>query len=950
MVTTGKIRLLDHQTSSEKTLDIIEPGEFWIDGFPGFIESGVVGRASDNLTALRFDEKLLQDVRSKNIEFDAAWKECVEQWSFFLTFRAAGIAASISRSQLREVARYIRRFHMEADSTQSLATHPGINVVEQGMLRVGHQGKVQEFCAGDYFVAGTVGPLHGIEGTVDVVEPVSLVSLPAAQLELLQTRTPEIYRHLCHDLRSKPASGSNHFGGGKHVESASRPAVDESLLVQFRDLLQNYPVVTSKDAGSSAMACLSMVALYLNKSIDLQEASAPGEQAAALDEVAHLVETAEEQGFMVRAIQASFDGLRNARLPLICLYGDQEFVVLYEIAAKDALIANPEVGLVRIARDEFDIHYRELAIELVPVVSLQMPPNSKNPLTLILPLLKPWGKELRDIVLASLICQAIATMAPFFTQTIVDHVIVHEDISMLNMLLIGMLLVTVFQMAVNFGRGVLISALSSKIDHALFGQFFRHLFSLPIAYFEQKSIADLFARFNENSKITAFLSSSAITTLLDGPGSLFYICILFVNYNVSFGFATLAYLAILIIATRLYTPLLRGYTQQLFNKEILVDSAVIESVKGVERIKASAAEPRFHARWESHFLEYMAISFRHEFAMSGYSTVTQLAHLVGRILILFMGAHLVIQKQFTVGQYMAATMMASMVVGPAMRLFQQWSSVQSISIAAGRLNDVFKEKPEELSGKTRLRSIQGRIEFRNVSFRYPNASRYALRNISFTLMPGQMVAIVGRSGCGKSTLSKLMQGLHTPSAGTILVDGVDLSRLNLRDYRRRIGSVSQTDFFFADLVKENLSLCAPDATLETIVEAARKAGIHERIEHMGSGYDTMLSEEGKNLSGGERQRLSIARALVHNPRILIFDEATSALDYESERQVQASINELRKDRSVLVIAHRLSTIRTADIILVMDDGEIVQRGPHAELLAVDGPYKVLCSQQAVGGG
>lgn len=948
---TGKLRLLSHQAEAERTFDILEAGEFWIDSFPQFIEGGIYGRAGDNLTVLKLDEKLLQDARSKNIEFDAAWKECVEQWDFLLAFRATGIAASLSRSQLRELTRYIRRFHMEVDSTQNLATHSGVNILEQGGLRVSGSGASHEFSAGDYFLSGTFASLCGIDGTVEVVEPAAVITLSASQLELLQSRSPEISRQLLRELSKKPAFDSSKSGARKYsaaVGANPRPAVDESLLVQFRDLLQNYPVVTSKDAGSSAMACLSMVALYLNKSIDLQEAGAPGEHDLVRDEVAHLVETAEEQGFMVRAIQASFDGLRNAKLPLICLYGDQDFVVLYEIGSKDALVANPSTGLSRISRNEFDTHYRELAVELVPVVSLLMPPNSKNPLTLIMPLLKPWGAEVRDIILASLTCQLIATMVPFFTQTIVDHVIVHEDISMLNMLLIGMLIVTVFQMAMNFGRGVLISALSSKIDHALFGQFFRHLFSLPIAYFEQRSIADLFARFNENSKITAFLSSNAITTLLDGPGSLFYICILF-SYNVSFGCATLAYLAILVLTTRLYTPLLRGYTQQLFNKEILVDSAVIESVKGVERIKASAVEPRFHARWESHFLEYMAISFRHEFAMTGYSSVTQLAHLVGRILILFLGAHLVIEKQFTVGQYMAATMMASMVVGPAMRLFQQWSSVQSISIAAGRLNDVFKEKPEELTGKTRLRSIQGSIEFRNVSFRYPNSSRYALRNVSFALTPGQMVAIVGRSGCGKSTLSKLMQGLHSPSAGSILVDGVDLSRLNLKDYRRRIGSVSQTDFFFADLVKENLSLCAPEAPLETVIEAARKAGIHERIEHMASGYDTMLSEEGKNLSGGERQRLSIARALVHDPRILIFDEATSALDYESERQVQTAINELRKDRSVLVIAHRLSTISTADLILVMDDGEIIQRGTHAQLVAADGPYKVLCAQQAVGG-
>ncbi|MBX9724991.1 MAG: ATP-binding cassette domain-containing protein, partial [Candidatus Obscuribacterales bacterium] len=305
-------------------------------------------------------------------------------------------------------------------------------------------------------------------------------------------------------------------------------------------------------------------------------------------------------------------------------------------------------------------------------------------------------------------------------------------------------------------------------------------------------------------------------------------------------------------------------------------------------------------------------------------------------------------KAFSVGQYMAANMIASMAVDPVLRLISMWQQVQSVNISVERLGDVFRALPEQSGQKIRLPEIKGIVEFRNVTFRYnEHSAKNTLLNISLRMQPNQMVAIVGRAGCGKTTLSRLIQGLYLPSSGSVLIDGVDIAQIELADLRKQIGVVAQQESFFTGTIRENIAFYAPDASREAIIEVAKIAGMHEKIMSMGSGYDTFLSEGGQNLSGGERQRLAIARAILHQPRILIFDEATSALDSESERQIQGAMEEIRKGRTLVVIAHRLSTIKSADLILVMNQGQVVEAGNHQSLLDKKGLYFHLCGQQLI---
>jgi ABC-type bacteriocin/lantibiotic exporter with double-glycine peptidase domain len=313
-----------------------------------------------------------------------------------------------------------------------------------------------------------------------------------------------------------------------------------------------------------------------------------------------------------------------------------------------------------------------------------------------------------------------------------------------------------------------------------------------------------------------------------------------------------------------------------------------------------------------------------------------------------MGASLVISGEFTIGQLFAFNMLSGNVIRPFRRLAGLWNHLQEINIAIERLCDVIEAKPEEDrdSNRQAIDKLQGYVKFKNVTFRYnKDAETNILENINFEIKPGQTIALVGRSGSGKTTLSKLILGLYLPTTGSIEIDGKDLKTISLHSLRSQVGVVDQDTFLFSGTIKSNISLAKPGAKLTEIQRASELAGAHEFIHKMPMGYDTEIGEGGGMLSGGQRQRLAIARALLNNPRLLIFDEATSSLDTESERIIQTNLEKIRRNRSTIIIAHRLSTVQNADLILVLDKGILIESGNHHQLMEKRGQYYHLNQQQ-----
>ena len=395
------------------------------------------------------------------------------------------------------------------------------------------------------------------------------------------------------------------------------------------------------------------------------------------------------------------------------------------------------------------------------------------------------------------------------------------------------------------------------------------------------------------------------------------------------------------------TPMIRARLHDKFNRGAENQAFLVESVNGIETVKAMAVEPAMQRRWDGQLAGYVKSSFRANNLSNIAGQTASFINKATTIAILWVGAQLVIGGELSIGQLIAFNMLAGRVSGPMLRLVQLWQEFQQAGISVQRLGDVLNAPPEPSynPNRTTLPKLQGHVQFDNVTFRYRPDRPEVLRRVSFAVEPGKMIGIVGRSGSGKSTIAKLIQRLYVPESGRVLLDGVDLAQVDPAWLRRQIGVVLQENFLFNRTVRDNIALADPGIPMERVIEAAKLAGAHEFILELPEGYDTLVGEHGSNLSGGQRQRIAIARALVTNPRILIFDEATSALDYESEHIIQQNMLRICQGRTVFVVAHRLSTVRRANRIFVIEKGEIIEQGNHQELLQLNGYYARLNQHQ-----
>jgi subfamily B ATP-binding cassette protein HlyB/CyaB len=396
------------------------------------------------------------------------------------------------------------------------------------------------------------------------------------------------------------------------------------------------------------------------------------------------------------------------------------------------------------------------------------------------------------------------------------------------------------------------------------------------------------------------------------------------------------------------TPLFRARLDEKFNRGAENQAFLVESVTGVETLKSMAVEPQMQRRWEEQLAGYVTSSFRVLSLGNWASQGVQLISKLVTALTLYFGARLVIDGALTVGELVAFNMLAGRVAQPVLRLAQLWQDFHQARLSIARLGDILNTAPEPayLPGRAALPAINGAITFDHVTFRYRLDGPEVLRDVSLQVPPGQVIGIVGPSGSGKSTLTKLVQRLYVPESGRILIDGVDLGMVDVAWLRRQIGVVLQENFLFNRSIRDNIALADPSLPMERVIAAAKLGGAHDFILELPQGYDTIVGERGASLSGGQRQRIAIARALVTNPRILIFDEATSALDYESERIIQDNMHKIAHGRTVLIIAHRLSTVRRADRILTLERGRLIEDGSHDELIRHNGRYANLHRLQA----
>ena len=671
-------------------------------------------------------------------------------------------------------------------------------------------------------------------------------------------------------------------------------------------------------------------------------------------DAAELVRIARDEGLKAKVHCTDWSRLARFQklVPFLVRLNSGGYFVVLRLAAQNAdggeqiVLFNPrvpETSQFPVSREDFLKHWSGEIVLLKRVHKLD-DSDRRFGLGWFVPEIWRQRALLRNVVLAALAMHVLALAVPIFFQIVIDRVLIYLSISTLVVIGIGVMLAILFDSTFNWLRGYFVLRTASRIDIRLARTTFRHLMSLPISFFETSRAGVVTKHMQQGTNIREFLTGRLLTTLLDFP-ALFIFLPLMAWYSVTL---TVVVFAVTLLLGGVIAVMLGPYRRrlrQLYRAEAQRQSLLVESVHGIRTVKSLNLEPRREESWDNAAAEAVRTYVQVGKISLAANTFSQFLEKTLTVTIVIVGAFLVFDGKLTVGGLVAFNMLSSRVVSPVLQMIGLLNSYQETMMSVEMLGEVMNRSGENNGQRGLTPSLSGDIEFDHVTFRYPGSEKPALRDVSLRIPAGGMIGIVGRSGSGKTTLSALLQGLHYAGEGSIRIDGHNIRDLDLSYLRGQSGMVPQEPFLFRGSVKDNIRMGMPAASFEDVVQAARLAGADEFIQDLPRRYDTELEEGAVNLSGGQKQRLSIARALLRRPRIIIFDEATSALDPESEAVVVRNLRQIAKGRTTIVISHRLQTIRDADTIFVLDSGAVNDFGSHSQLLERNFVYRQLWSQQ-----
>lgn len=684
----------------------------------------------------------------------------------------------------------------------------------------------------------------------------------------------------------------------------------------------------------TGLICLVMLARFHNVAVSAEQLSHEYVSQGQPFGKAEILLASRKLALKTKAIKTTIERLVQTPLPAIACATDGRFFIIARLDQDKILIHNPESLRPEVLSADQLLSMWQGELILLSSQASQAAEFAKFDFTWFIPSIVKYRKLLGEVLLVSFVLQIFSLLTPLFFQVVMDKVLVHHGLTTLDVIAVGLLGIMLFETALSGLRTYVFAHTASRIDVELGSRLFRHLVTLPLAYFQARRVGDSVARVRELENIRSFLTGNAITLVLDILFSVVFISVMFF-YSGWLTLVVVVSLPLYVLVSVLITPLLRSRLNESFARGAENQAFLVETINGIDTLKSMSVEPQITRKWDNQLAAYVSAGFKTQTLSNIANESVSLIGKLVTVATLWLGARLVIDGQLSVGQLIAFNMLAGRVSQPIIRLAQLWTNFQQTGVSVQRLGDILNSRTE-LSQATRsaLPALKGHVEFDQVQFRYQPEGSEVLRGVSLIIQAGEVLGVVGRSGSGKSTLTRLLQRLYVPERGRVLVDGMDLALADVSSLRRQIGVVLQDNMLFNRSIRENIALTDPGAPLGSVIHAAKMAGAHDFILELPEGYDTVVGEHGASLSGGQRQRVAIARALIGNPRILIFDEATSALDYESERIIQQNMKDICKGRTVIIIAHRLSAVRDANRIAVMDRGQIVEQGTHSELLAL----------------
>ena len=637
-----------------------------------------------------------------------------------------------------------------------------------------------------------------------------------------------------------------------------------------------------------------------------------------------------------------------ARLPKLGLIQWRDgFGVIYETSSDEYVIGVPEENkVIRYSPQAFAEIWGPEG-EILLVETTEQTPQQKFDLGWFIPSLKKYRTTLSLVLVASLFVQVFGLANPLMVQVIIDRVISRNSPDTLHVLGIFLVVIAIFEAILTSLRTYLFVDTTNRIDMTLGAEIIDHLLRLPLRYFDRRPVGELSSRVNELENIRQFLTGTALTVVMDALFSVIYILVMFI-YSVKLTVVSLATIPLFMALTFFVSPIVRRQQRAKAERNADTQSFLVEALSGILTVKAQNMELKTRWKWQEKYARYVSDGFKTVLTSTTAGSASGFLNKLSGLLVLWVGAYLVLEGNLTLGGLIAFRIISGYVTQPLLRLTQLWQNFQETALSLERLSDIIdhpQEQLEEDRAQIPMPDIRGNVKYEDLSFRFAPSGPLQLVNVNLEFHAGEFIGIVGQSGSGKSTLMKLLPRLYNAESGRILIDNYDIRKVELYSLRQQVGIVPQDSLLFEGSIQDNIALTNPQASTESIIEAAKIAGAHEFIMNLSGGYNSRVGERGSSLSGGQRQRIAIARTVLQNPRLLILDEATSALDYDTEAQVCYNLKSWADGRTVFFITHRLSTIRNADRILVMDKGSVVELGTHDELMALKGRYFCLYEQQ-----